>query len=73
MVWPCDTPLSSLSLVLAATVWVWAGISAIVNVWESVFEPPVSRTVSKSVSLESTPTITLPVPNADHVPKPNSV
>ena len=38
-----------------------------------VLAPPVSRTASKSVSVESTPTITLPLPNADHVPKPNSV
>ena len=38
-----------------------------------VFAPPVSCAVSKSLSPESKPTITLPAPNAAHVPKPNSV
>ena len=47
------------------------GISLVVNV--CVFAPPVSSAVSKSVSVESKPTTTLPAPKATHVPKPSNV
>ena len=47
------------------------GNSAVLNVW--VLAPPVSCTVSKSLSAAFKPTITLPAPKAAQVPNPNNV
>jgi hypothetical protein len=58
----CDEPAPDVPTLVAE----WALIAF-------VFVPPVSSATSKSVSFASCPTMTLPAPNAAHVPRPRSV